>query len=219
MPGLQSPKMLMAWRSLQRKSCASITPKTLELNAALEGSITFMVLLEHGKVAGRRHPLLSAERLSLLLINLRCGEMDFKPDPSHSLMNAWKVCLVNIGSDEMVSMNGMAEIVLSFDNKNLPIHHIPGPDFRDPGNIGSDEMVSMNGMAEIALSFDNKNLPIHHIPDPEGVQGRNSDNTLIKEQIEKEKSQGLDLSIYKLILAHIPMFQLAISLINLIRNA
>ncbi|KAK8698145.1 hypothetical protein V6N13_114273 [Hibiscus sabdariffa] len=56
-------------------------------------------------------------------------------------------------------------------------------DFREPVNIGSDEMVSMNGMAEIVLSFDDKTLPIHHIPGPE-------------EQIEKEKAQGIDLSIY-----------------------
>nr|DAD19954.1 TPA_asm: hypothetical protein HUJ06_021417 [Nelumbo nucifera] len=35
---------------------------------------------------------------------------------------------VNIGSDEMVSMNEMAEIVLSFENKIIPIHHIPGPE-------------------------------------------------------------------------------------------
>ncbi|KAF4352736.1 hypothetical protein F8388_003389 [Cannabis sativa] len=35
---------------------------------------------------------------------------------------------VNIGSDEMVSMNEMAEIVLGFDNKDLPIQHIPGPE-------------------------------------------------------------------------------------------
>ncbi|KAA8548720.1 hypothetical protein F0562_000404 [Nyssa sinensis] len=92
-------------------------------------------------------------------------------------------------------------------------------DFREPVNIGSDEMVSMNEMAEIVLSFENKKLPIHHIPGPEGVRGRNSDKTLIKEklgwtptmklkdglrityfwineQIEKEKSQGVDLSIY-----------------------
>lgn len=45
-----SLKMLMVWRNLQRRSCASITTKTLELNAALEGSITFTVLSEHGKV-------------------------------------------------------------------------------------------------------------------------------------------------------------------------
>lgn len=35
---------------------------------------------------------------------------------------------VNIGSDEMVSMNEMAEIVLSFEDMKLPIHHIPGPE-------------------------------------------------------------------------------------------
>ncbi|KAE8688485.1 GDP-mannose 3,5-epimerase 1 [Hibiscus syriacus] len=92
-------------------------------------------------------------------------------------------------------------------------------DFREPVNIGSDEMVSMNEMAEIVLSFEDKNLRIHHIPGPEGVRGRNSDNTLIKEklgwaptmrlkdglrityfwireQIEKEKVQGIDLSVY-----------------------
>ncbi|KAL2325386.1 hypothetical protein Fmac_024444 [Flemingia macrophylla] len=92
-------------------------------------------------------------------------------------------------------------------------------DFREPVNIGSDEMVSMNEMAEIVLSFENKNIPIHYIPGPEGIRGRNSDNTLIKEklgwaptmklkdglritnfwikeQIEKEKTQGIDISVY-----------------------
>jgi GDP-D-mannose 3',5'-epimerase len=90
-------------------------------------------------------------------------------------------------------------------------------DFQEPVNIGSDEMVSMNEMAEIVLSFDKKKLPIKHIPGPEGVRGRNSDNTLIKEklgwapsmrlkdglaitykwikeQIEKEKAGGADLA-------------------------
>ncbi|RZS15101.1 hypothetical protein BHM03_00046894 [Ensete ventricosum] len=56
-------------------------------------------------------------------------------------------------------------------------------DFREPVNIGSDEMVSMNEMADMVLSFESKNLPIHHIPGPEGVRGRNSDNTLIKEKL------------------------------------
>ncbi|KAG5044384.1 hypothetical protein JHK87_008299 [Glycine soja] len=92
-------------------------------------------------------------------------------------------------------------------------------DFREPVNIGSDEMVSMNEMAEIVLSFEDKNIPIYHIPGPEGVRGRNSDNTLIKEklgwaptmklkdglrityfwikeQLEKEKAEGVDLSGY-----------------------
>jgi GDP-D-mannose 3',5'-epimerase len=56
-------------------------------------------------------------------------------------------------------------------------------DYNKPLNIGSDEMVSMNQMAELALSFDNKKVPIKHIPGPEGVRGRNSDNTLIKQTL------------------------------------
>jgi len=35
---------------------------------------------------------------------------------------------INLGSDEMVSMNEMADLVLSFENKKLPVKHIPGPE-------------------------------------------------------------------------------------------
>lgn len=67
-------------------------------------------------------------------------------------------------------------------------------DFREPVNIGSDEMVSMNEMAEIVLSFEDKKLPIHHIPGPEGVRGRNSDNTLIKEKLGWAPSMRLKVT-------------------------
>jgi GDP-D-mannose 3',5'-epimerase len=55
-------------------------------------------------------------------------------------------------------------------------------DYRMPLNIGSDEDVSMNNMAKMAMEIAGKaELPIRHIPGPEGVRGRNSDNTLIKQ--------------------------------------
>ena len=54
-------------------------------------------------------------------------------------------------------------------------------DYKKPLNIGSDEMVSMNQMAEMIMEIGGKKLPIKHIPGPEGVRGRNSDNTLIKQ--------------------------------------
>ena len=69
-------------------------------------------------------------------------------------------------------------------------------DFREPVNIGSDEMVSMNEMAEIVLSFEDKKLPIHHIPGPEGVRGRNSDNTLIKEKLGWAPSMRLKVTLF-----------------------
>jgi len=54
-------------------------------------------------------------------------------------------------------------------------------DIKIPLNIGSDEMIDMNYMANLALSFGAGDIPIKHIPGPEGVRGRNSENTLIKE--------------------------------------
>merc|ERR1712118_153552 len=44
--------------------------------------------------------------------------------------------------------------------------------------------VSMNKMAEYVLEIAGKpDMPIKHIPGPEGVRGRNSDNTLIKQTL------------------------------------
>jgi len=54
-------------------------------------------------------------------------------------------------------------------------------DYKKPLNIGSDEQVSMNEMAALVFTYKGKVLPIKHIPGPEGVRGRNSDNTLIKQ--------------------------------------
>lgn len=55
-------------------------------------------------------------------------------------------------------------------------------DYKKPLNIGSDEQVSMNEMADIVKKIAGKeSLPTRHIPGPEGVRGRNSDNTLIKQ--------------------------------------
>ena len=57
-------------------------------------------------------------------------------------------------------------------------------DCAEPLNLGTDEeMVDMNEFASIAMSFENKDLPIKHIPGPEGVRGRNSDNTMIKDRL------------------------------------
>ena len=97
------------------------------------------------------------------------------------------------------------------------IQKIMDSDCEQPLNLGSDEMIDMNDFAKLALSFESKNLPIKHIPGPEGVRGRNSDNQMIKEklgwapsipvaeglkktyfwikeQVEKDKAAGIDIT-------------------------
>eukprot|EP01098_Paradermamoeba_levis_P000588 TRINITY_DN1061_c0_g1_i1.p1 TRINITY_DN1061_c0_g1~~TRINITY_DN1061_c0_g1_i1.p1 ORF type:complete len:348 (-),score=99.91 TRINITY_DN1061_c0_g1_i1:76-1119(-) len=71
-------------------------------------------------------------------------------------------------------------------------------EFKDPLNLGSEEMVDMNTMAKLALEFSNKvNLPIKHIPGPEGVRGRNSDNTLIRQVLNWAPSISLQDGLKK----------------------
>lgn len=52
-------------------------------------------------------------------------------------------------------------------------------DYAKPLNLGSDVAITMNDLARVAL--DGKDIPLRHVPGPEGVKGRNSDNTLIKD--------------------------------------
>jgi len=93
-------------------------------------------------------------------------------------------CRKGITSDKEFEMWGNGKQTRSFcyiDDAVEGILRLMVSDYKKPLNIGSDEMVSMNQMAELVMKIGSKTLPIKHIPGPEGVRGRNSDNTLIKE--------------------------------------
>jgi len=127
-----------------------------------------------------------------------------------------------ICSDKQFEMWGDGKQTRSFcyvDDCVEGILRLMRSDYSSPVNIGSDEMISMNDMTTLISTFEGKNLTINHIPGPEGVRGRNSDNTLIKQvlgwapsitladglkrlytwmkpEIEKDKAAGIDISIY-----------------------
>merc|ERR1712060_642569 len=93
-------------------------------------------------------------------------------------------CRKAIASTEDFEMWGNGKQTRSFcyiDDAVEGILRLMVSDYKKPLNIGSDEQVSMNQMAEMTLGFAKKEMPIRHIPGPEGVRGRNSDNTLIKQ--------------------------------------
>ena len=54
---------------------------------------------------------------------------------------------VNLGSDEMVSMNEMQEMTLKFAGKDLPIKHIPGPEGVRGRNSNNDLIKEKLGYA------------------------------------------------------------------------
>lgn len=76
---------------------------------------------------------------------------------------------VNIGSEEMVTINELAQIAINLSGKNIKIKNLAGEDFKQKYGFKC----------------------------PTGVRGRNSDNTLYREKVGWEPSQPLKLGIEK----------------------
>ena len=71
-------------------------------------------------------------------------------------------------------------------------------DFRDPINIGSSEKVTINQLVDIAEKIAGIKLKRKYKLDaPKGVNGRNSDNTLILKQFNWEPSVSLEIGLEK----------------------
>ena len=69
--------------------------------------------------------------------------------------------------------------------------------FAGPVNIGSDEMVTIDQLVDIVAQVAGKKIIKKHIPGPEGVRGRNSENSLIKEKLSWAPSNSLTWGIEK----------------------
>jgi len=70
-------------------------------------------------------------------------------------------------------------------------------DFYSPINIGSEEMVSINQLVEIVSRVAEKDISIKHIDGPLGVRGRNSNNDLIRRELDWDYSLSLEEGIKK----------------------
>ena len=71
-------------------------------------------------------------------------------------------------------------------------------DFLGPVNIGSEEMVTINELVDIAERVSEKKVNRKHKLDaPVGVRGRNSNNDLIREKLNWDYSQTLEVGIKK----------------------
>lgn len=70
-------------------------------------------------------------------------------------------------------------------------------DFVGPVNIGSDEMIAINDLARMVTDISGKELMIEHISGPLGVRGRNSDNRLIKAELDWAPEQPLRIGMEK----------------------
>lgn len=73
------------------------------------------------------------------------------------------------------------------------VYRLMHSDVAVPLNIGSDRLISINDLAQLVLDLSGKeDVSIRHIPGPQGVRGRNSDNTMIREVLGWEPQITLE---------------------------
>lgn len=93
------------------------------------------------------------------------------------------ICRKVINSNGTVDIWGNGKQTRSFlyiDECITGILKIMESDYDKPLNLGSDYMISINGLTDMVSEIAGKKIKINNVPGPIGVNGRNSDNTLIK---------------------------------------
>jgi nucleoside-diphosphate-sugar epimerase len=70
-------------------------------------------------------------------------------------------------------------------------------DFIGPVNIGSEEMVTINQLVDTAAKVAGKTIEKNHIDGPLGVRGRNSNNDLIRKELDWDYEMTLEEGIRK----------------------
>ena len=73
------------------------------------------------------------------------------------------------------------------------IHRLMRSDYGHPLNLGTDQMVTINELARMVIGIAGKrDITLRHVPGPQGVRGRNSDNTRLREVLGWEPQITLE---------------------------
>lgn len=78
------------------------------------------------------------------------------------------------------------------------VQMLMGSDYTKPLNIGSDRLITLNEMADIVIKISGKKITKKYdLSAPQGVRGRNSDNTRLKEVLKWEPQTTLEEGLEK----------------------
>lgn len=73
------------------------------------------------------------------------------------------------------------------------LYRLMQSDYSEPLNLGTDRLISINDLARLIVEISGKsNIGLEHIDGPQGVRGRNSDNSLLREILRWEPATSLE---------------------------
>lgn len=106
-----------------------------------------------------------------------------------------KIAIAKLTHDPRIEIWGDGEQTRSFcfvDDCVKGIHLLMESDHTDPLNLGQDRMVTINELADIIAAAAGIEVERVHVPGPQGVRGRNSDNTRLREALGWEPEISLE---------------------------
>jgi GDP-D-mannose 3',5'-epimerase len=106
-----------------------------------------------------------------------------------------KVATAKLIGNREIEIWGDGEQTRSFchvDDCVQGIYKLMRSDFSEPLNLGQDRMVSINELADMVARIAGIPITKRHVPGPQGVRGRNSDNTLLRQVLGWEPEISLE---------------------------
>ncbi len=106
-----------------------------------------------------------------------------------------KIAVAKLTGETAIDIWGDGEQTRSFcyiDDCVEGIFRLMRSDFREPLNLGQDRLVTINKLADIIAEIAGIEITKRHIDGPQGVRGRNSDNTKLREVLGWEPSVSLE---------------------------
>jgi len=106
-----------------------------------------------------------------------------------------KIAVAALTGNPEVEIWGDGEQTRSFcyvDDCVKGIYKLMRSDYREPLNLGQDRMVSINELADIIAGIAGIPIVKRHVQGPQGVRGRNSDNTRLRNVLGWEPEISLE---------------------------
>jgi nucleoside-diphosphate-sugar epimerase len=109
-----------------------------------------------------------------------------------------KVAIAKLTGNHEIEIWGDGDQTRSFcyiDDCVLGIYRLMRSDYAEPLNLGQDRLISINDLAAMVADTAGIRITRKHIAGPQGVRGRNSDNTRLREVLGWEPQISLEEGI------------------------
>lgn len=106
-----------------------------------------------------------------------------------------KIAVAKLTGNHEIEIWGDGEQTRSFcyvDDTVFGLHRLMRSKYKEPLNLGQDRMVTINELADIIAAAAGIKISRKHVPGPQGVRGRNSDNTRLRQVLEWEPAISLE---------------------------